>query len=172
MSLSRCLQSTPEKKNASVKFSMPEAGFQLMISILERQKTLHALDIAMCSAMRRNKSDATSEQHSNYNGHGWLPEHFWSKSKAQSRHTVQCAEEITFLSLLRMLMIIGKSCTRVRRVLKFRMEKTFSMHEVQVWKCSGKAVKDRGKLVKILAWKLGEGIVNVHSKEPARYILL
>jgi len=46
------------------------------------------------------------------------------------------------------------------------------MHEVQVRKYSGKAARDREKLAKILAWKLGEGIVNVHPKEPARYILL
>jgi hypothetical protein len=161
----------PPKKTASVKFSMPEVDFQLTIPMLERQRTLHALDIAMCSATSRNKSDAMSEQHSNYNGHGWLPEHFWIKSKPQS-HTVQCAEKITFLSLLRMLMISGKSYTRLRCVLKFRMEKTFSMHKVQVRKCCGKAAKDREKLVKILAWKLSEGIVNDHTQELARYNLL
>jgi hypothetical protein len=43
------------------------------------------------------------------------------------------------------------------------------MHEVQLRKCSGKAAKDRGKFVKTLAWKLADGIVNSHPKEPARY---
>jgi hypothetical protein len=51
----------------------------------------------LCSATRRNKSDAMLEQHSNYNGHCRLPEHFWIKSTAQSR-TIQFAEKITFLS--------------------------------------------------------------------------
>lgn len=46
------------------------------------------------------------------------------------------------------------------------------MHEVQLRKCSGKAAKDREKLVKILAWKLGEGIANSRPKETARYKLL
>ena len=46
------------------------------------------------------------------------------------------------------------------------------MHEVQLRKCSGKAAKDRGKLVKTLACKLVVGIVNSHPKEPARYNLL
>jgi hypothetical protein len=51
------------------------------------------------------------------------------------------------------------------------MEKTFSMHEAQLRKCSGKAAKDRGKLVKTPAWKLGEGIVNSQPKETTRYNL-
>jgi hypothetical protein len=111
------------------------------------------------------------EQHSNYNGHCRLPEHFWIKSTAQS-HTIKCAEKITFLSLLQIVLISGKSCTTVRCVLKFRMEKTFSMHEVQLRKCSGKAAKERGKLVNTLGWELSEGRGNFHPKEPARYNLI
>jgi len=154
MSLSRC----PPKH--SRKIEITSTNFHARSCIPTHDPTLIRAEgltrLRHCSATRRNESDAMLAQHSNYNGHCRLPEHFWIKSTARSR-TIQFAEKITFLSLLQR----GKSCTMVCCILKFRMEKTCSVHEVQLRKCSGKAAKDRGKLVKILAWKLGEAIANL-----------